>query len=173
MILCTILIKKINITTIGMFYYLLVYNTFYTLRILFSIFNISIRLMKRMRKCLERGLLFWFPLNTRGLTKEEIRRQRQLWKRNAFNGCYVKEAEAVIGNAEAVETAGVIDCPILMFVSNGKEVSSNWRANCQRFAGQMHAEMVLLDCGHYVHHYASDIISREMERFIARTVNRT
>ena len=132
-----------------------------------------IRLMKRMRKCLERGLLFWFPLNTRGLTKEEIRRQRQLWKRNAFNGCYVKEAEAVIGNAEAVETAGVIDCPILMFVSNGKEVSSNWRANCQRFAGQMHAEMVLLDCGHYVHHYASDTICREMERFIARTVNRT
>ena len=79
----------------------------------------------------------------------------------------------MIGNAEAVETAGVIDCPILMFVSNGKEVSSNWRANCQRFAGQMHAEMVLLDCGHYVHHYASDTICREMEKFIARTVNRT
>ena len=39
------------------------------------------RLMKRMRWCLDRGLLFRFPLNPRGLTRDEIRRQRQLWKR--------------------------------------------------------------------------------------------
>ena len=125
-----------------------------------------IRLMKRMRKCLDYGLLFWFPLNTRGLTKEEIRRQRQLWKRNAFNKCYIREAEAVIGNADAVESAGAIDCPILMFVSNGKEVSSNWKSNCLKFALQMHAETVYLDCGHYVHHYESETISRHMERFL-------
>ena len=125
-----------------------------------------IRLMKRMRKCLDFGLLFWFPLNTRGLTKEEIRLQRQLWKRNAFNKCYIHEAEAVIGNAEVVESAGAIDCPILMIVSNGKEVSSNWRSNCQKFALQMHAETVYLDCGHYVHHYESESISRDMERFL-------
>lgn len=126
-----------------------------------------IRLMKRMRKCLDHGLLFWFPLNTRGLTKEEIRRQRQLWKRNAFNKCFIKEAEAVKENADVVESAGAIDGPILMFVSNGKEVSSNWRANCQKFALQTHAETIYLDCGHYVHHYESESISREMERFIA------
>ena len=125
-----------------------------------------IRLMKRMRKYLDHGLLFWFPLNTRGLTKEEIRRQRQLWKRNAFNKCFIHEAEAVIENAKVVESAGEIDCPILMFVSNGKEVSSNWRANCQEFALQMHAETVYLDCGHYVHYYESESISREMERFL-------
>ena len=125
-----------------------------------------IRFMKRMRKCLDYGLLFWFPLNTRGLTEEENRRQRQLWKRNAFNKCFINEAEAVVGNAEVVESAGVIDCPILMFVSNGKEVSSNWRSNCQKFALQMHAETVYLNCGHYVHHYESESISREMERFI-------
>ena len=125
-----------------------------------------IRFMKRMRKCLDYGLLFWFPLNTRGLTEEENRRQRQLWKRNAFNKCFINEAEAVVGNAEVVEYAGVIDCPILMFVSNGKEVSSNWRSNCQKFALQMLAETVYLNCGHYVHHYESESISQDMERFI-------
>ena len=125
-----------------------------------------IRLMKRMRRYLDHGLLFWFPLNTRGLTKEEIRRQRQLWKRNAFNKCFVNEAEAVIGNAQVVESAGMINCPILMFVSNGKEVSSNWRPNCQKFALLMNAEMVYLDCGHYVHHYESESISRDMVRFL-------
>ena len=125
-----------------------------------------IRLMKRMRRCLDCGLLFWFPLNTRGLTKEEMRRQRLLWKKNAFNQCYINEAEAVIGNAEVVESAGDIDCPVLMFVSNGKEVSSNWRSNCQEFARQMNAETVYLDCGHYVHHFESESISRDMERFL-------
>lgn len=127
-----------------------------------------IRLMKRMRKYLDHGLLSWFPLNTRGLTKEEIRWQRQLWKRNAFNKCFIHEAEAVIENAKVVESGGIIDCPILMFVSNGKGVSSNWRTNCQKFALQMHAETVYLDCGHYVHHYESGSISRGMERFITR-----
>ena len=127
-----------------------------------------IRLMKRMRKYLDYGLLFWFPLNTRGLTKDEARRQRQLWKRNAFNRCLINEAEAVIGNAQVVESAGAIDCPILMFVSNGKGVSSNWRSNCQKFALLMHAETVYLDCGHYVHHYESESISRDMKRFITR-----
>ena len=125
-----------------------------------------IRLMKRMRMYLDHGLLFWFPLNTRGLTKEEIRRQRQLWKRNAFNKCFINEAEAVIENADVVESAGDIDCPILMFVSNGKGVSSNWRANCQKFALQMHAETIYLDCGHYVHYYESESIRLDMERFL-------
>ena len=125
-----------------------------------------IRFMKRMRKCLDYGLLFWFPLNTRGLTKEEIRRQRQLWKRNAFNKCFINEAEAVIGNVDVVESAGTIDCPILMFVSNGKEVSSNWRSNCQKFALLMHAETVYLDCGHYIHHYESETISRDIKVFL-------
>lgn len=125
-----------------------------------------IRLMKRMRMYLDHGLLFWFPLNTRGLTKEEIRRQRQLWKRNAFNKCFINEAEAVIENADVVESAGDIDCPILMFVSNGKGVSSNWRANCQKFALQMHAETIYLDCGHYVHYYESESIRLDMERIL-------
>lgn len=127
-----------------------------------------IRLMKRMRWCLDRGLLFWLPLNTRDLAEDEIRRQRQLWKRNAFNQCYINEAEAVIANAEAVEATGEVTCPMLMFVSNGKEVSSGWIRNAQAFASRMQAEIVLLDCGHYVHHYESETISRKISGFISR-----
>ena len=49
-----------------------------------------------MKKAKDKGLLFWFPLNKRALTKEEIQEQKILWKRNAFNECYIKETEAVL-----------------------------------------------------------------------------
>ncbi len=130
-----------------------------------------ILLMKRMRRLLEHGLLFWFPLNTRGLTEKEIRAQRKLWKRNAFNSCYAKEAQAVRQNAAAAAAGGRIDCPLLMFVSDGKQVSAGWIENAKQFAMENSAETVFLDCGHYIHYYESEKISRKIREFTAgRTV---
>ncbi len=125
-----------------------------------------IRLMKRMRKLNNFGLLFWLPLNTRGLTEDEIREQRILRKRNAMNNCYVGEAQAVIRNAEAVEAGGTINCPILMFISDGKQVSSNWIKNEEIFADLMNAETIFLNCGHYIHYYESEQISRKIKEYV-------
>ena len=66
-----------------------------------------ISIIKKMKKAKEKGLLFWFPLNKRALTKEEIKEQKKIWKKNAFNECYIKEAEAVLNNAEKVAAAGI------------------------------------------------------------------
>ena len=85
--------------------------------------------MKRMRALNKLGLLFWYPLNNRGLSKDEIKHQRRLLRRNAMNPCYENEAEAILENAKIVDTAGTIICPILMFVSDGKQVSSGWIEN--------------------------------------------
>lgn len=84
-----------------------------------------INLMKRIRKINDFGLLFWYPLNKRGLNKDEIKEQKLLWKRNAMNNCYVKAGEAVLDNANSVASLGKIEGPILMFVSDGKQVSPN------------------------------------------------
>ena len=65
-----------------------------------------ISIIKKMKKAKDKGLLFWLPLNKRGLNKEEIKEQKILWKKNAFNECYIKEAEAVLKNAEKVAAAG-------------------------------------------------------------------
>ena len=127
-----------------------------------------IRLMKRMRKLNNCGLLFWLPVNTRGLNKDEIREMRRLQKRNAMNSCYVREAEAIIRNAETVEAGGTIDCPTLMFISDGKQVSSNWISNEKSFADLMNAETVFLNCGHYIHYYESERISSMIKKFAAR-----
>ena len=66
-----------------------------------------------------------------------------------------------------VASSGTIKCPILMFVSNGKQVSKNWIENTRHFARQTNAQTVYLKCGHYVHHYESKSISQEIERFIS------
>ena len=72
----------------------------------------------------------------------------------------------MIENAEIVDAAGSIDCPILIFVSDGKQVSANWIENAKRFAKQMNAETVFLDCGHYIHHYESERISEKIKGFV-------
>ena len=43
-----------------------------------------------------------------------------------MNPCYENEAKAVLKNAKLVHTAGTVACPILMFVSDGKQVSAGW-----------------------------------------------
>lgn len=130
-----------------------------------------ISIIKKMKNAKDKGLLFWFPLNKRALTKQEIKEQKILWKRNAFNECYIKEAEAVLKNAEKVAAAGMIKCPILMFVSNGKQVSPNWLKHEQEFAEQCNAKLINLNCGHYVHYYESDLISKEIRGFSTEKKN--
>ena len=58
---------------------------------------------KKMQKIKKMGLLDLLPRNKRGLTKEEIKQQTLLWKRNAMNNCILNEAYAIIDNARTVE----------------------------------------------------------------------
>ena len=125
-----------------------------------------IRFMKRMRILNNYGMLFWYPLNERGLSKDEIRHQRLLRRRNAMNPCYENEAKAVLKNAKLVHTAGTIACPILMFVSDGKQVSAGWIEHEREFAEQTNARIIYLNCGHYIHYYESERISREIRAFV-------
>ena len=73
--------------------------------------NRRISVIKKMKKAKDKGLLFWLPLNKRGLNKEEIKEQKILWKKNAFNECYIKEAEAVLKNAEKLRLPEILNVP--------------------------------------------------------------
>ena len=125
-----------------------------------------IRSMKTMRKLNAYGLLFWLPISNRSLDKQQIRQHKILKKRNAMNNCYVNEAAAVIKNAEIVEACGTIDCPVLMFVSDGRQVSANWIENEKRFAEMTNAEIIFLNCGHYIHYYESGQISQKIKQSV-------
>ena len=110
--------------------------------------------------------LFWYPLNERGLSENEIKHQRLLRRRNAMNPCYQNEAKALLKNAKLVHRADTIACPILMFVSDGKQVSAGWIEHEREFAEQTNARIIYLNCGHYIHYYESERISREIRAFV-------
>jgi hypothetical protein len=80
--------------------------------------------------------------------------------------CCENEAKAVLKNAKLVHTAETIACPILMFVSDGKQVSSGWIEHEREFAEQTDARIIYLNCGHYIHYYESERISREIRAFV-------
>ena len=124
------------------------------------------RQIVKLQNLHKKGLLFWYPLNKRGLNKDEIKQQKLLWKRNGMNDCYIAEAGSVVDNAKLVDKSGEIDCPILMFVSDGKQVSANWIQYQNEFAKRNNARLIQLNCGHYVHYYESDRISDEIKKFV-------
>lgn len=105
-------------------------------------------------------------VNNRGLTKQEIKQHRLLRKRNAFNPCYINEAKEVLSNAETVCSSGTPACSALLFCSNGKQVSRHWIENQKEFAAILNAKLIFYDCGHYIHHYKSDEMCKEIISFI-------
>ena len=122
-----------------------------------------LRLMKVLRTLKLASLLT--SLNNQSLTEEEIRQHKLLRKRNAFNICCVNEAAAVLENARAVGEAGNIRCPALLFSSNGKDQERDWVENQQRFAASLGARLISYDCGHYIHHFKSEEMSRAILAF--------
>lgn len=101
------------------------------------------------------------------LTKAEIKQLKLLQKRNAFNECYGREAEQVRKNSTIVGDAGYRKIPTLMFCSNGKQTFQNWIEDQKAFAEVMNAKLISYDCGHYIHHYKSAEMSREIEKFVS------
>lgn len=126
----------------------------------------KIKAMRKSQKIMHKGLLDWYPLYSKGLSRDERIQQRLLWMRNAMNDCYINEAEKVLENAKAVAATGIVKCKSLLFVSNGKQISANWIGNQQQLADEMGAELVQLGCGHYVHHFESQKISEMIIDFI-------
>ena len=126
--------------------------------------------MTKLKNLHDKGLLFWYPLNKRGLSADDIRQQKLLWKRNGMNGCYINEARALSDNAKLVDAGDVTGCPVLMFVSDGKQVSSNWIQYQNDFAKRNNAKLVQLDCGHYVHYYESERICSEIREFLQQAI---
>lgn len=124
----------------------------------------TIRLMRVVRKLKLAPLLG--SLNHLSLTEDEIRQHKLLKKRNTFNICCIHEAEEVLRNARIVGEAGNIQCPMLLFSSNGEDQEKDWVENQQKFAAIMGARLICYDCGHYIHHFKSDEMCKEMVEFI-------
>lgn len=128
--------------------------------------NQSIKMIKLAKKCNLHKIPGLYSLNTRCLTAEEKKEQKMLMKRNAYNICYINEAKKILENAEIVKNAGNIECPILLFSSNGKQIHKHWVESQQKFASVAHAKLICYNCGHYIHYYKSNEMCKEIINFV-------
>lgn len=133
-----------------------------------GVIEAKIKMMQNFRKFKIQTLPFLYPISKRGLSKDEIKQLRLLVKRNAFNYCFINEAKEVLKNVEIVEKNGKIECPTLLFSSNGKQTMKNWISAQKQFAKIMKADLICFDCGHYIHYYKSDEISKKIIDFVSK-----
>lgn len=125
-----------------------------------------LKVMKLAKKLKIHKLLNTSAGNSCRFTSDEKRQQKLLRNRNSFNDCYINEANAVLKNADIVDDAGNIECPTLLFTSNGKQTSKNWVEHQEKFADEMKAKLVRFDCGHYIHYFESEKICKEITAFV-------
>ena len=96
----------------------------------------------------------------------ELKQHKLLKKRNTFNISCINEAREVLNNARVIGEDGDIQCPTLLFSSNGQDQERDWVENQQKFAKIMGARLISYDCGHYIHHFKSDAIRKEIIEFV-------
>lgn len=126
-----------------------------------------IKFMEKARKYKLQKLPMICAGNKQCLSEDEVKQQKLLRKRNAFNSCYINEAKEVLKNADIVDEAGEIECPALLFTSNGKQTSNGWVEHQKNFASKMNAKLICFDCGHYIHYYKSKEICEEIKAFVS------
>ena len=124
----------------------------------------TVRLMSIVRRLKLANILG--SLNNRSLTMDEIKQHELLKKRNAFNICCINEAREVLNNAKIVGEDGNIQCPTLLFSSNGEDQERDWVENQRKFAAIMGARLISYDCGHYIHHFKSDEMRDDIIKFV-------
>ena len=110
-------------------------------------------------------------VSTLSLTDEEIEQHKLLKKRNTFNICCINEAQEVLNNAKIVGLEGDIQCPALLFSSNGKDQEKDWVLNQEKFAAVMGAKLISYDCSHYIHQFKSEEMRDEIIAFISSLKN--
>ena len=124
----------------------------------------TVRLMNILRILRLASLLS--SVSNLSLTEEEFKQHKLLKKRNIFNKCCVNEAKEVLNNAKVVDDDGDIQCPTLMFSSNGEDQEKDWVENQEKFASSMGARLISYDCSHYIHHFKSDEMCKEIIEFV-------
>jgi hypothetical protein len=72
----------------------------------------------------------------------------------------------MLNNVKIAGNGGTVQCPPLLFSSNGKDQERDWVENQQKFAEIMGAKLISYDCGHSIHQFKSDEMSKEIIEFV-------
>ncbi|WP_143753350.1 alpha/beta fold hydrolase [Dethiobacter alkaliphilus] len=112
-----------------------------------------------------------FPLlKSNDLSGEDKEQYLAMFYRSAYTKNMLNEVNYLQKNARIIsETNFPIEIPMYFFISDGKEVTeADWRGILTDYVSRANKGRYLnLDSGHYLHHHDSDLIAREIRKFIA------
>ena len=105
------------------------------------------------------------------LSEEEKALYRAVFYRRTATLTMINETEAVKGNAKTVESGGVPQLPMLLFISDGSGGTGfdkeTWRSIPEEYISQVQGgEYVELNCPHYVHDHEYEKISERIKEFL-------
>ena len=117
------------------------------------------------------GLSDSAAIRSGALSEEEQAIYRAIFYRRTMTSDMVNEALCVKDNAEIVAGGGIPQIPFLLFCSDGSGGTGfskeNWRAIQAGFAAECaDAQVIELDCGHYVHDFEYEQIAAEIKDFL-------
>lgn len=140
-------------------------------------YNINIPMLKLSAFAANLGVTRWIPgisesdaIKYGALTEEEKELYRIIFYRRTATKTMLKEVQEIKTSASKVKESWIPNIPILMFSSNGEGTGWNedaWRT-CQNnyIEKAKDAEIINLDCSHYVHDIEYKKIANETEVFI-------
>ncbi len=107
------------------------------------------------------------------LTEQEKDIYRAVFYTRTATLTMLNETKAVKDNAKLVESKGVPQLPILLFISDGTGGTGfdkeTWRSIPKEYIAQVEGgEYIELDCPHYVHDYEHELISEKITEFLAK-----
>ena len=138
--------------------------------------QINIPLMKVLQFCVNSGVARIGNFSesaaiTNGtLIEDEKDIYRALFFTRTLTNDMLNEAANIKDSAKKVGNSEMPQIPILLFCSDGSGgtgyTKEQWQEMQDDFAEQTYAEIVYLDCGHYVHDYEYSRIADEIKLFL-------
>jgi pimeloyl-ACP methyl ester carboxylesterase len=115
---------------------------------------------------------FVYKVNDKSLTVDEYKQAKYLTYRNALNISFINEIKSVTNNAKKV--AAVNDpskkLNMLLFSSNGIEIGDFWVSVQKELANKLNAEIIIFDCGHYIHYFESEEIAKKIKQYLNKLI---
>nr|WP_027871704.1 alpha/beta hydrolase [[Eubacterium] cellulosolvens] len=102
------------------------------------------------------------------LSKEEKELYRAIACRKAVNLDVINEGLSIPEAVSEIDSNPKPDVPMIMFISDGKEVmGTNWVEDHYEYASDLtDANVIELDCGHYVHNFMQNKIAEDIREFL-------
>lgn len=102
------------------------------------------------------------------LSQEDKELYRAIACKKAVNVDVIYEGLAITDAVRKIDSKPKPDVPMIMFISDGSETKgTNWVGAHYDYAADLtNAEVIELDCGHYVHNYRQDLIAAKIREFV-------